>query len=65
MPTLLIYRSCDEQDQGDAAPRGSVMKGSRSILIPLQEDLWVLLQQVLQGSQVALVGQLDSKQAEI
>lgn len=61
MPTLWIYNSGDELDQGDAAPRGSVMKGSGSIFIPLCEDLWVLLHQVLQERQVTFVGQLNSK----
>lgn len=61
MPTLWIYNSGDELDQGDAAPRGSVMKGSGSIFIPLREDLWVLLHQVLQERQVTFVGQLNSK----
>lgn len=58
--TLWIY-SGDEVDQGDAAPRSSVMKGSGSIVIPLREDLWVLLHQVLQERQVTFVGQLDSE----
>lgn len=61
MPTLWIYDSGDELDQGDAVPRGSVMKGSGSIFIPLGEDLWVPLHQVLQVRQVTLVGQLSSE----
>lgn len=61
MPTLLFHDSGDELDQGDAASRGSVMKGSGSILIPLREDLWVLLHQVLQERQVTLAGQLDGE----
>lgn len=63
-PTLRIYDSGDELDQGDVAPRGSVMKRGRSSLIPLREGLWVLPHQVLQESQVTLVGQLNSKWAK-
>lgn len=61
MPTLWIYKSGDELDQGDAAPSGSVMKGCGSVFIPLRENLWVLLHQVLQETQVTFVSQLDSK----
>lgn len=61
MPTLRIYDGGDESDQGDVAPRGSVMKRGRSSLIPLRQGLWVLPHQVLQESQVTLVGQLNSK----
>lgn len=61
MPTLWIYDSGDELDQGDAANLSSMMKGSGSIFIPLCEDLRVLLHQVLQERQVTLVRQLDSE----
>lgn len=64
MPTLRIHDSGDELDQADVAPRGSVMKRGRSSLISLREGLWVLLHQVLQESQVTLVGQLNSKWAK-
>lgn len=50
MPTFRIYDSGDELDQGDVAPRGSVMERGRSSLISLSEGLWVLLHQVLQES---------------
>lgn len=59
MPTLWVYDSCDELDKGDVTPCSSVMKGTGSIFIFLTQDLWALLHQVLQESQVTLLSQLD------
>lgn len=61
MPTLWVYDSFDELDKGDVTPCGSVMKGTGSIFIFLTQDLWALLHQVLQESQVTLLSQLDGK----
>lgn len=61
MPTLWVRDSCDELDEGDVAPRGSVMKRTGSVFIFLAQDLWALLHQVLQESQVTFLSQLDSR----
>lgn len=59
MYTLWVYDSSDELDKGNIASSSSIMKGSRSNFISLIEDLWALLYQVLQESQVTLFSQLD------
>ena len=59
MLTPWVYDSGDELDEGDVAPCGSVMKGTRSAFIFLTQDLWALPHQVLQESEVALLGQLE------
>lgn len=58
MPTLCLYDHCDELDKGDVATCSSMMKGSSSTFIFLTQDLWALLHQVLQESQVTLLSQL-------
>lgn len=59
MPTLWVCDTGDELDKGDVAPCGGVMKGTGSTFIFLTQDLWALLDQVLQESQVTLLSQLD------
>lgn len=61
MPTPWVRDSYDELDEGDVAPRGSVMKRTGSVFIFLAQDLWALLHQVLQESQVTLLSQLDNR----
>lgn len=61
MPTLRVRDSCDELDEGDVAPRGSVMKRTGSVFIFLAQDLGALLHQVLQESQVTLLSQLANR----
>lgn len=56
--TLRVYDSGDELDEGDVAPCGSVMKETGSTFIFLAQDLWALLHQVLQESQVTPLSQL-------
>lgn len=62
MLTLWVYDSGDELDKGDIAPCGSVMKRTSSTFIFLTQDLWVLLHQVFQESQVTLLSQLDGNE---
>lgn len=59
--TLWVCDTGDELDEGDVTPRGSMMKGTGSTFIFLTKDLWALLHQVLQESQVTPLSQLDRR----
>lgn len=59
IPTLWVYGSGDELHEGDVASSGGVMKGTSSTFIFLTQDLWALLHQVFQESQVTPLSQLD------
>lgn len=61
MPTLWVYDSGDELDEGDVVPCSGMMKGTSSTFIFLTQDLWALPHQVLQESQVTLLRQLHGK----
>ena len=61
MPTLWVFDSGDKLNNGDVASCGGVMKGTGSTFISLTQDLWALLHQVLQESQVTLLSQLEGR----
>ena len=61
MPTLRVFDSGDKLNNGDVASCGGVMKGTGSTFISLTQDLWALLHQVLQESQVTPLSQLGGQ----